>query len=132
MRSLAGRNGIPMMLQSLKGVRQAGIVRVEREKQFTARQSDGLVVGDVLALIALFDIPDRKPRFLDPLLHNFGGVVGRTIIDNQPLEVTHGLLAQGVVHTMQGVRAVIGRGEHGEGELFFIIGLTCHRYALLK
>lgn len=71
-------------------------------------------MGDVLTLVFLLEIANRKVGRFHPIGNQLCGAVGRAVVNDDPFEITERLCAQAIVHAMKRVCPIVGRGEHGE------------------
>ena len=75
----------------------------------------GAVVREMLSGVILSYVDDWKVCRLLPSPDASFGVVGRPVVNDQPLKASKGLRFQASIHAVQRVRAVVRRGKNREG-----------------
>ena len=96
------------------------IVTVDAQKQLTARLANTQVNRRLLEGIALPKVPNREIRDSRPTRYHFSSIIGRPVVDNQPLKVAKRLPSEAVPNPRQSVRAIVGRREDREDKWKFI------------
>src|SRR5579884_2298717 len=80
-------DAFPDFPEFLQRLGNALIVRIEADEEFAPRKPQRAVPGRRLAGILLPDVADGKIGLLLPAFDHFPRVVGRAVIDYQPLEI---------------------------------------------
>ena len=102
-------------MECLDRIWKATIIRIQYDKKLSACFGNRAIVRHFLVLVRLIDIPNIKIRTCQlPLAHQFSGIVSRPIINNQPLEILHGLVSKAVIHARKRGRAIIGGCKDSE------------------
>ena len=121
----AQKTGIALVLDLLPGVKDdlygvggQGVVGIDADVQLCVDLFIGGVVGGVHAAVFFVNISNLKTVILClPLLYQLGGIVRRTVVHDQPDEVSIFLTFHAFVGPGQGVSPVVGRGENGQKRL---------------
>ena len=122
---LIGRDRLPVGFETLQCMRNGPVIGVQREEQVTQRSLDSPVERDVLPSMLLVFVSDREVCPRTPAVDQFLGAVGRTVIDDQPLEVAERLGFKALEDSRQRVGTVVRGGE--DGEQGRVAGLTHRR-----
>lgn len=109
-------DGEPVVFEAFEGGGGAAVIGVELDDEFATGFFEAGLMGAMGAAMGLADVADGDAAFALPLFDEFLGAIGGAVIDNEPFEVAAGLGIEAEVGAMQGVLAIEGRGEDGEGD----------------
>ena len=98
----------------LNGIIRHPVIRINAGIELGIDQFIGGIVGGMHPTILLVVITDRNAALGDPTGHQFAGVIGGPIIDDQPAEIPAGLPQERGIEPGQQMRPVVGGGEDGE------------------
>ena len=89
------------------------VIAVDGEEQFARSFPYTAVDRTVFASVFLPNVPDRDASLCLKLANNSFGVVGATVVDNQPFEITETLTTQAFVQCPDQMGTVVGGSEYG-------------------